>query len=104
MRICHSNPHYVTAGKKKRNFILDQTNVYASARKRKMKNFSGFYTKAAVLVTDDPELQRRSHKRTYEDGRYCVIMCLLTTGHYYSITGIFHRHLFFDFFALLMPK
>lgn len=57
-----------TASKKKRNFILDQTNVYPSARRRKMRNFKGFIRKAAILVPDDAELKRRSDKRTYEDG------------------------------------
>ena len=58
----------LTASKKKRNLILDQTNVYPSARRRKMKNFRGFIRRAAVMVPDDPELIRRSEKRTYEDG------------------------------------
>ena len=57
-----------TASKKKRNFILDQTNVYPSARRRKMRNFKGFIRRAAILVPDDNELKRRSDKRTYEDG------------------------------------
>ncbi len=54
--------------RKNRNYILDQTNVYASARLRKMKNFVGFKRKCAVLVTNDPELQRRSYQRTHMDG------------------------------------
>ena len=58
----------LTASKKKRNLILDQTNVYPSARRRKMKNFKGFIRRAAVMVPDDQELIRRSEKRTYEDG------------------------------------
>lgn len=33
-----------------------------------MKNFSGFFRRAVVIQPDDPELQRRSEKRTVEDG------------------------------------
>lgn len=64
------NKLFEIASKKKRNLILDQTNVYPSARRRKMKNFRGFIRRAAVMVPDDPELIRRSEKRTYEDGKY----------------------------------
>ena len=49
---------------------MDQTNVYPSARRRKMKNFKGFIRRAAVMVPDDPELKRRSDKRTFEDGEH----------------------------------
>ena len=55
--------------KKRRNIILDQTNVYATARKRKMKNFSGFIKIAAVLQPTDSELNRRAEKRTREEGK-----------------------------------
>ena len=58
----------VSASRRNRNYILDQTNVYASARRRKMKNFSGFFTIGAVIQPDDAEMQRRSYKRTHEDG------------------------------------
>ena len=60
---------FSTGSKKCRNYILDQTNVYATARKRKMRNFNGFQRKCAVLVTSDPELERRSYQRTYVDGK-----------------------------------
>lgn len=58
------------ASKMKRNFILDQTNLYPSARKRKMQNFCGFMRRAAVILPDDPELIRRAEKRTSETGMY----------------------------------
>lgn len=64
------NKLFEIASKKKRNLILDQTNVYPSARRRKMRNFKGFIRRAAILVPDDQELKRRSDKRTYEDGKY----------------------------------
>jgi hypothetical protein len=60
----------LAASRRKRNYILDQTNVYASARRRKMKPFNGFYRVAAVIQPEDPEMQRRSTKRTVEDGTF----------------------------------
>ena len=51
-----------------RNYILDQTNVYATARKRKLRYFQGFRRICAVIQPDDAELKRREYKRTYEDG------------------------------------
>ncbi|KAK3091275.1 hypothetical protein FSP39_018519 [Pinctada imbricata] len=64
------NKLFEIAKSKHRNYILDQTNVYPSARRRKMKNFQGFYRRACILQPDDSELQRRSEKRTVEDGKY----------------------------------
>ncbi|XP_064089121.1 heterogeneous nuclear ribonucleoprotein U-like protein 1 [Macrobrachium nipponense] len=55
--------------KRKRNFIIDQTNVYPSARRRKMKGFPGFYRRAVVLVPDDAEFQRRTEKQIRQEGK-----------------------------------
>ncbi|XP_068497042.1 uncharacterized protein [Phaseolus vulgaris] len=52
-----------------RNYIIDQTNVYKSARKRKLKSFSD-YQKIAVVVFPRPEeLKIRSEKRSTEMGK-----------------------------------
>ncbi|MED6144884.1 hypothetical protein PIB30_019672 [Stylosanthes scabra] len=52
-----------------RNYILDQTNVYKSARKRKLKPFAD-YQKIAVVVFPKPEeLKVRSNKRLKEMGK-----------------------------------
>jgi heterogeneous nuclear ribonucleoprotein U-like protein 1 len=56
------------ASKRNRNYILDQTNVYPSARKRKLRNFQGFRRICAVIQPTDEELKHREHKRTFEDG------------------------------------
>ena len=56
------------AKKKKRNYILDQTNVFPSARVRKMKEFGDFTQKIVVVVPNDDEYQRRLTKRTQEEG------------------------------------
>ncbi|XP_066970819.1 heterogeneous nuclear ribonucleoprotein U-like protein 1 isoform X2 [Macrobrachium rosenbergii] len=54
---------------RKRNFIIDQTNVYPSARRRKMKGFPGFYRRAVVLIPDDAEFQRRTEKQIRQEGK-----------------------------------
>lgn len=47
--------------------------MYPSARKRKMKNFSGFFRRAMILQPEDSELTRRAEKRTAEDGLYYIL-------------------------------
>ncbi|XP_014661374.1 PREDICTED: heterogeneous nuclear ribonucleoprotein U-like protein 1 isoform X2 [Priapulus caudatus] len=57
------------AQRERRNYILDQTNVYASAQRRKMRPFEGFKRKAIVIVPDDEEFKRRIIKRTKDEGK-----------------------------------
>nr|CAB3253876.1 heterogeneous nuclear ribonucleoprotein U-like protein 1 [Phallusia mammillata] len=54
-----------------RNLILDQTNVYASARRRKVKQYreKGYIVNAMVLVPRDEDMIRRSQQRTVEEGK-----------------------------------
>ncbi|XP_077971130.1 uncharacterized protein LOC120346575 isoform X2 [Styela clava] len=54
-----------------RNLILDQTNVYSSARKRKVRQYkdAGYTVNAMVLVPTDEDMMRRSHQRTLEEGK-----------------------------------
>lgn len=57
------------ASRMPRNFIIDQTNVYKSARKRKLKLFID-YTKIAVVVFLRPEeLKLRARKASKETGK-----------------------------------
>ncbi|ESO06326.1 hypothetical protein HELRODRAFT_64249 [Helobdella robusta] len=63
------NKIFFIASRKLRHYIIDQTNVYATARKRKMKNFVGFKRICAVLQPEDDELKRREWKRTFEEGK-----------------------------------
>ncbi|GMH42486.1 hypothetical protein BSKO_10405 [Bryopsis sp. KO-2023] len=55
-----------------RNYILDQTNVYANARVRKLKPFmlAGFRRKAVVFVIPDEVLFRRQQKQHVEEGKF----------------------------------
>lgn len=57
------------ASHRRRNYILDQTNVYPSAQKRKMRNFEGFVRRAIVIVPTDEEFRRRVAKREAEEGK-----------------------------------
>jgi len=57
------------ATKRRRNYILDQTNVYPTARGRKMKPFSGFQCKAIVVVPNDQEFRRRVQERESIEGK-----------------------------------
>ncbi|XP_067877706.1 heterogeneous nuclear ribonucleoprotein U-like protein 2 isoform X2 [Heterodontus francisci] len=53
---------------KKRNYILDQTNVYSSAQRRKMIPFKGFYRQAVVICPSDEDWKTRMKLRTAEEG------------------------------------
>ncbi|XP_069500505.1 heterogeneous nuclear ribonucleoprotein U-like protein 1 isoform X2 [Ambystoma mexicanum] len=63
------NKHFQIASRKKRNYILDQTNVYPTAQKRKMRPFEGFVRKGIVICPTDEDLQDRIVKRTDEEGK-----------------------------------
>lgn len=49
------------ASTRKRNYAIDQTNVFPSARKRKLKDFEGFSRKAIVVVPEHSEYLRRCY-------------------------------------------
>ncbi|MCD7455995.1 hypothetical protein HAX54_030422 [Datura stramonium] len=52
-----------------RNFIIDQTNVYKNARKRKLKPFASYKKIAVVIVPTPEELKIRGEKRFKEMGK-----------------------------------
>ncbi|KAK6154688.1 hypothetical protein DH2020_008936 [Rehmannia glutinosa] len=52
-----------------RNFIIDQTNVYKNARKRKLKPFADYIKIAAVVFPRAEELKLRADKRFNEMGK-----------------------------------
>ena len=54
---------------KNRNYILDQTNVYPNARRRKMANFQGYHRVAVVLVNDNSVLMKRNAEVVGRDGK-----------------------------------
>lgn len=55
------------APRKKRNFILDQSNVYSSAQRRKLLPFKGFSRKAVVVVPSEEEWKNRLKLRNEEE-------------------------------------
>uniref|UniRef100_A0A8C1NMV2 B30.2/SPRY domain-containing protein n=1 Tax=Cyprinus carpio TaxID=7962 RepID=A0A8C1NMV2_CYPCA len=57
------------ASRKRRNYILDQTNVYGSAQRRKMRPFEGFQRKAIVVCPTDEDFKERTFKQTHEEGK-----------------------------------
>lgn len=59
------------AGKAPRNIILDQTNVYKNARRRKAAAFQEFGTRRCVTIVNDEEtLAQRTEKREREEGKF----------------------------------
>ncbi|OVA14433.1 SPla/RYanodine receptor subgroup [Macleaya cordata] len=57
------------AAKTPRNYIIDQTNVYKSARKRKLKPFVNYHKIAVVIFPKPDELKLRAEKRFAEMGK-----------------------------------
>lgn len=49
-----------------RNYILDQTNVYLSAQKKKIRPFEGFIRRAIVCIPTQEELKTRTEDRKKE--------------------------------------
>merc|ERR1719424_2097790 len=59
------------AGKAPRNIILDQTNVYKNARRRKAAAFKDFGKRTCVTIVNDEEtLAQRTEKREREEGKF----------------------------------
>ncbi|CAG9572953.1 unnamed protein product [Danaus chrysippus] len=54
---------------RRRNFILDQTNVYPSAQRRKLREFTGYRRIAAVVVVSEDEQKQRAAAREAADGK-----------------------------------
>uniref|UniRef100_A0A1I8J1M0 SPRY domain-containing protein n=1 Tax=Macrostomum lignano TaxID=282301 RepID=A0A1I8J1M0_9PLAT len=63
------NDLFEVACRRKRNYILDQTNVYASAQRRKMAPFDGYRRLAVVVVPEHDEYQRRLDRQRKVEGK-----------------------------------
>lgn len=57
------------AERRVRNYIIDQTNVYFTARRRKMNNFRGYKRIAVVVINEHKILADRSEKVQREEGK-----------------------------------
>lgn len=65
------------AGKTPRNIILDQTNVYKNARKRKAGAFRDFGKRICVCIVNDEEtLAQRTDKREREEGKFVPVQAV----------------------------
>ncbi|XP_005186556.2 heterogeneous nuclear ribonucleoprotein U-like protein 1 [Musca domestica] len=58
--------------KRRRNFILDQGNAYASVQRRKMKGFGDFKRKAVVCIPNEDELKRRQEEKKEKGHTYTL--------------------------------
>ncbi|XP_066152359.1 heterogeneous nuclear ribonucleoprotein U-like protein 2 [Euwallacea fornicatus] len=57
------------AALRRRNYVIDQTNVFPNAQKRKLRNFEGFNRKAVIVVCDDEEHARRQLDQENDYGK-----------------------------------
>ncbi|CAG7835827.1 unnamed protein product [Allacma fusca] len=57
------------APSRRRNYILDQSNVVAGAQRRKSSGFQGFIRRAVVIVPSDEEYQNRIKAKEQEQGK-----------------------------------
>lgn len=57
------------ATKRRRNVILDQTNVYASVQRRKMRGFGDFKRIAVVVIPEEEEYKQRYDKKIENEGK-----------------------------------
>ena len=53
------------AVRKKRNYILDQANIYKNGHVKKMGPFEGFHRRAVVVVPVEEEYTRRNSKKIF---------------------------------------
>ncbi|KAI1229719.1 hypothetical protein IHE44_0010903 [Lamprotornis superbus] len=56
------------APRARRNFILDQCNVYNSGQRRKLSAFKGFSRKVVVIVPTEPDWEQRLEQRRQAEG------------------------------------
>ncbi|GJQ77787.1 hypothetical protein Trydic_g16049 [Trypoxylus dichotomus] len=57
------------AALRRRNYVIDQTNVFPSAQRRKMRPFEGFKRRAVIVVCGDEEQARRRALQEAQDGK-----------------------------------
>ena len=70
-----ANEQLKLAGTRLRNYIIDQTNVYAGPRRHKLRIFENYKTVAVVLVLTDSELIKRYTLYSV----YCILSCIVYT-------------------------
>ena len=70
------------------NYILDQTNVYFTARRRKMKTFSAYKRIACVIVNEPNVLAERTSKTQKEEGKIVPMEAIMEMKANFSLPEV----------------
>ena len=71
------NKLFAVAKNNPRNYILDQTNVYFTARRRKMESFKLYKRKAVVIVNKPTILAQRIEKQQQLEGKVIPVNAIM---------------------------